>query len=125
MVIFLDIFVDPTLTLDGIFKQIFGLNQKSAEFILLNFGLKGRIRLDELEEEESLALEEFISRNFVVNKEAKLKYEIRPVQHSLREYRFEQKLPMNGQRTHSNAQTRRKYKPPKPNTETEDEETQV
>lgn len=120
MVIFLDIFVDPTLTLNSIFREVFGINKKSAEFILQNFGLSGLIKLNALEEEESLALEEFIAHNFIVNKEARLIYNIRPVLYSLRELRFEQKLPMNGQRTHSNAQTRRKYKPPKLDIETKD-----
>lgn len=112
MIVFLDKFVDPTLTLDRILRNCFGLNRRSTDVILSYTGLKGNITLENLTFEQLVYLEDTVSQNFKLNEQLSNELaenkEAILLTGSVRAFRHENRLPTRGQRTHSNGQTRKK-----------------
>lgn len=112
IIVFLDKFVDPSLTLDRILFNILGINRRSAYFVLSRMGLNGSLRLQDVTALQLLDLEGFLTKKFTIND--KRLNRLRSYRdrinntNSVRAYRFRNKLPVNGQRTHSNARTQRK-----------------
>ncbi len=111
MIVFLDKFVDSSLTLNSILFNTAGLNQKSIDSILFYNGLKGSLKLEEIDIYKLFQLEDSIMQSFNTNKIKK--EEVMPIENigsllSVRSFRRKNRLPVNNQRTHSNAQTPRR-----------------
>lgn len=113
MIVFLDKFVDSGLTLNSILFNTLGLNQKSIDSILFYNGLKGTLKLDEIDMYKLFQLENSIIEGFNINITKKQEVELSVdntigLLLSVRSFRRKNRLPVNNQRTHSNGQTPKK-----------------
>jgi len=90
---------------------VFGVGKTSAENIVKYSGVDGNKRVKELNEEELGKIAGFIQKNMVVEGDLKkeVSENIRRLQEvgSLRGHRHKLSLPVRGQRTRSNARTRK------------------
>ncbi len=90
---------------------IYGIGINLSRQILQNIGIDSNVRVHELSEEDVLAIRNEIANNFQV--EGDLRSEIgRNIKRlmdigSYRGLRHRKRLPVRGQRTHTNARTRR------------------
>ena len=90
---------------------IYGIGINLSRKILQNIGINSNVRVHELSEEDVLAIRNEIANNFQV--EGDLRSEIgRNIKRlmdigSYRGLRHRKRLPARGQRTHTNARTRR------------------
>ncbi|MCS7180696.1 MAG: 30S ribosomal protein S13 [bacterium] len=92
-------------------RYIYGIGDKRAEEIVINTGVDGEKRVKELSEEELGKITSFIQKNYKI--EGDLKQEIAQNIRRLidincyRGIRHKLSLPVRGQRTRSNARTRK------------------
>lgn len=90
---------------------VFGIGKTSAEKIVKHSGVEGGKRVKELNEEELGKIAGFIQKNVIVEGDLKkeVSENIRRLQeiNSLRGHRHRNSLPVRGQRTRSNARTRK------------------
>ena len=90
---------------------IFGIGRSRAEAILKNLKISNSIKAKDLSEEEIVKIREYIENNFTI--EGDLRREIsqnikRLIEvNSYRGIRHKRGLPVRGQRTHTNARTRK------------------
>lgn len=90
---------------------IFGIGRSRAEVILKNLNISNSIKAKDLSEEEIVKIREYIENNFTI--EGDLRREIsqnikRLIEvNSYRGIRHKRGLPVRGQRTHTNARTRK------------------
>lgn len=90
---------------------IFGIGRSRAEAILKNLNISNSIKAKDLSEEEIVKIREYIENNFTI--EGDLRREIsqnikRLIEvNSYRGIRHKRGLPVRGQRTHTNARTRK------------------
>ena len=94
---------------------IFGIGKSTAKKILLDLGLEPSRKTSELTEEEVVKIRDYIDSNIKV--EGDLRREVsqnikRLIDiNSYRGIRHKRSLPVRGQRTHTNARTRKGRKP--------------
>ncbi len=90
---------------------VFGIGRVSAEKIVKHAGVKGDKKVKDLNEEELGKIAGFIQKNIMVEGDLKkeIAENIRRLQEigSYRGYRHKHSLPVRGQRTRSNARTRK------------------
>jgi len=90
---------------------IFGIGRSRAEVILKNLKISNSIKAKDLSEDEIVKIREYIENNFTI--EGDLRREIsqnikRLIEvNSYRGIRHKRGLPVRGQRTHTNARTRK------------------
>ena len=90
---------------------IFGIGRSRAETILKNLNISNSIKAKDLSEDEIVKIREYIENNFTI--EGDLRREIsqnikRLIEvNSYRGIRHKRGLPVRGQRTHTNARTRK------------------
>jgi small subunit ribosomal protein S13 len=90
---------------------IFGIGRSRAEAILKNLNISNSIKAKDLSEDEIVKIREYIENNFTI--EGDLRREIsqnikRLIEvNSYRGIRHKRGLPVRGQRTHTNARTRK------------------
>lgn len=110
--VFLDRFIDSNLTLNRILFDEFGLNRRSVDYLLSRFGFTPSLTVDEIDLLELVLLEEYITDNFRTGEELldRRKEYLQNVRfsNSIRSFKYRYRLPTNGQRTHTNAQTSKK-----------------
>ena len=94
---------------------IFGIGRPTAKKILGDLGIEGSRKAGELTEEEIIKIREYIDINFKI--EGDLRREVsqsikRLIEiNSYRGIRHKKNLPVRGQRTHTNARTRKGRRP--------------
>lgn len=95
---------------------IYGIGRSKSEEILKKVGVSGDIRVHQLPESDAIRIREVIDRDYMV--EGELRSEVnRNIKMLMdlgcyRGLRHRKKLPVRGQRTHTNARTRKgKAKP--------------
>ena len=90
---------------------IFGIGRKSASDILAATGIDPDIRVRDLTEEDASKLREYIDHNYVVEGDLRrdVAFDIKRLIEigSYRGMRHRKGLPVRGQRTHTNAKTRK------------------
>jgi len=91
--------------------SIYGIGQETAKKICMTSGIDPYGRVSSLSEEQSIKLREVIDANYVVEgekrKEVQLNIQRLKEIKSYRGSRHIRKLPVRGQRTHTNARTRK------------------
>jgi len=94
---------------------IFGIGRPTAKKILVDLGIEGSRKAGELTEEEIIKIREYIDTNLKI--EGDLRREVsqsikRLIEiNSYRGIRHKKNLPVRGQRTHTNARTRKGRRP--------------
>jgi small subunit ribosomal protein S13 len=94
---------------------IFGIGRPTAKKILIDLGIEGSRKAGELTEEEVIKIREYIDTNLKI--EGDLRREVgqsikRLIEiNSYRGIRHKKNLPVRGQRTHTNARTRKGRRP--------------
>ena len=94
---------------------IFGIGRPTAKKILKDLGIEGSRKAGELTEEEVIKIREYIDTNLKI--EGDLRREVsqsikRLIEiNSYRGIRHKKNLPVRGQRTHTNARTRKGRRP--------------
>ena len=94
---------------------IFGIGRPTAKKILVDLGIEGSRKAGELTEEEVIKIREYIDTNLKI--EGDLRREVsqsikRLIEiNSYRGIRHKKNLPVRGQRTHTNARTRKGRRP--------------
>ncbi len=111
---FLNKLVEPHKSLYSTLCSIFGLNLVTSAFVLEYFGLKHSIKINELDTETLTEIENSVKRLYHLDEEVKKINKDHLLNilntNSLRAMRHNLKLPVNGQRTHTNARTRKARK---------------
>lgn len=102
--------VDVALT------YIYGIGKTSADKILKSVDIDGKTRVKNLTDSEAMRIREFIDSNFIVegDKRREVAMNIKSLMDlgCYRGLRHRRRLPVRGQRTHTNARTRKgKAKP--------------
>jgi ribosomal protein S13 len=110
--VFLDKFVESDLTLFKLLSEVYGLNRRHIDFLLLHRGFTASMTIEEIELVDLVELEELIISNYtngedLLERNTKLKHKIK-ISNNLRSRKYRYRLPANGQRTHTNAQTSKK-----------------
>jgi ribosomal protein S13 len=110
--VFLDKFVDSHMTLFQLLSDVYGINRRHIDFLLLNTGFTPSLTISGIELVELVELEELITANYstgedLIEENKNLKHKIK-ISNSIRSHRYRYKLPANGQRTHTNAQISKK-----------------
>jgi ribosomal protein S13 len=118
-VLFLNKLINSHLKVRKALLQILGLNRASINFIILSLGLTGEEMLSN--DKVFTLVENFIRGKFVTNRIKK--QQIRKIKENanlrsnIRDIRSRCKLPVNGQRTHSNARSQKPKSTQKPKSE--------
>ena len=92
--------------------EIFGIGISNAKKLCYALNIPQALKISELTENQTVEISVFIKENFIV--EAKLQQIIKEnintyiAMNSVRGFRHRMKLPVRGQRTHSNAKTCKK-----------------
>lgn len=92
--------------------EIFGIGITSATLICKNLSIPLKLKIKDLTENQKLNISRYIKKNYII--ENRLKKQTQNhinnfiENNSIRGFRHRLKLPVNGQRTHSNAKTCRK-----------------
>ena len=93
-------------------KEIFGIGLTYSKKICDYLNIPNKLRVSELTEIQKLEISKYIKKHYLV--ESKLKKQIQNnvetyiSNNSIRGFRHRSKLPVRGQRTHSNAKTCRR-----------------
>ena len=90
---------------------IYGIGQKYAKDICNSVKIDGSKRVNDLNEDEIIKIREFIDKNFLVEGDLRREVSVRIKRLTdlgcYRGLRHRKKLPVRGQRTHTNARTRK------------------
>ena len=88
---------------------IYGIGPKTAEKICTALKLKPSMRVHELTDDQIFKIREYIDKNFSVegDKRREVSMDIKQLQECYRGIRHTKKLPVRGQRTKTNARTRK------------------
>ena len=102
-------------TIEFALQYIYGIGLTSSKKILLDTGVDPNIRVSQISEEDVLKIRNQISDNFSVEGQnrGQVTKNIKRLMDigSYRGYRHRKRLPVNGQRTKTNARTRKGKKP--------------
>lgn len=113
-VAFLDKLIDPKKSIFATLTSVFGLNVASAIFVIEYFGFTASLKIWDIEEEVLEKVETLVQKLYFIEDEIKKlnKESLAAILESnnLRAMRHNLKLPVNGQRTHTNAKTRKDKK---------------
>ncbi len=92
-------------------RYIYGVGPKFAKDICKSIKIDPNKRVNELNEEEIIQIREFIDKNFLVEGDLRREISVRIKRLTdlgcYRGLRHRKKLPVRGQRTHTNARTRK------------------
>ena len=92
-------------------RYIYGVGPKFAKDICRSIKIDPNKRVNELNEEEIIQIREFIDKNFLVEGDLRREISVRIKRLTdlgcYRGLRKKKKLPVRGQRTHTNARTRK------------------
>jgi len=92
-------------------RYIYGIGPKFAKNICKSIKIDPNKRVNELNEEEIIQIREFIDKNFLVEGDLRREISVRIKRLTdlgcYRGLRHRKKLPVRGQRTHTNARTRK------------------
>ena len=92
-------------------RYIYGIGPKFAKNICKSIKIDPNKRVNELNEEEIIQIREFIDKNFLVEGDLRREVSVRIKRLTdlgcYRGLRHRKKLPVRGQRTHTNARTRK------------------
>ena len=92
-------------------RYIYGVGPKFAKDICRSIKIDPNKRVNELNEEEIIQIREFIDKNFLVEGDLRREISVRIKRLTdlgcYRGLRHRKKLPVRGQRTHTNARTRK------------------
>lgn len=102
--------------IDIALTYIYGIGRTSAKNILKQLGIDGSIRVNSITENDAMLIREFIDSNFVVEgdkrREVAMNIKFLMDLGCYKGLRHRRRLPVRGQRTHTNARTRKgKAKP--------------
>jgi small subunit ribosomal protein S13 len=92
-------------------RYIYGIGPKFSKDICESVKIDSKKRVSELNEEEIIKIREFIDKNFLVEGDLRREVSVRIKRLTdlgcYRGLRHRKKLPVRGQRTHTNARTRK------------------
>ena len=95
-----------------ILNKIYGINTQQAKYILKNIGINPDLSINHLNSSMLKLINDFVTKNYIINKD--LQYKInnniksKHLVNTYKGFRLKNKLPCNGQNTHSNGKTAKK-----------------
>ena len=95
-----------------VLNKIYGINTEQSKYILQNIGINVEISVNNLTPGMLKQINEFLSKNYLINKDLQYKTKNNIKSKSLintyKGFRLKNKLPCHGQNTHSNGKTAKK-----------------
>lgn len=95
-----------------VLNKIYGINTEQAKYILQNIGINTEISVNNLTPVMLKQINEFLSKNYLINKDLQYKTKNNVKSKSLintyKGFRLKNRLPCHGQNTHSNGKTAKK-----------------
>lgn len=113
MFMFLDKSFNSNKKLHNALSYIYGLNKKNVYSLLCDLGFSPNTRINDLTSDNIDTLKNYFKKNnIIIEKDLKMKKK-QIIQDSInlntyKGFRYKHKLPVNGQRTHTNASTIKK-----------------